>query len=123
MADDIISVYTRQNAIDDSMFKDVTEMAKEAGFKIPVAVTSNLYHTHINPNPMPQGQDEKGRLWDVLSILRLKAAHSKSSMVEFDVLFRTDLGNSETVRIWAVIEAQSPTDPSPAINIMLPEDY
>ena len=41
--DNIISVYTRQDAIDDGIFVDVSEMAKEAGIKYPVAITTNLY--------------------------------------------------------------------------------
>jgi hypothetical protein len=38
--------------------------------------------------------------------------------MKYKVLF-----SGKEVEVWAVCEAQSPTDPSPAINIMLPEDY
>jgi len=123
--DNVIFSYTRQDAINDGIFIDVSEMAKEAGFKIPVAITSNLYHTHIVPSEDAKtyGQDEKGRLWDVLHMLSVMARHSKDSMITFSVRFQNGPHSSETPKLWAVVEAQSPDDPSPAINIMLPEDY
>lgn len=116
--DNLIFSYTRQEAIEDGTFIDVSEMAKEAGVNIPVAVTASLYNKHINPDPMPTGQDEKGRLWDLLNMLVFNARRSKDSFLKFQVKFGVKL-----VEIWAVVEAQSPEDPSPAINIMLPEDY
>ena len=115
---DIIYSYTRQDAIADGVFIDVTETSKEAGIKYPVAITSNLYHKYINPKTMSTGQDEKGRLWDVLWMFSVEARKAKSSFIKFKVIF-----SRKTVELWAVCEAQSPTDPSPAINIMLPEDY
>ena len=114
---DLIYAYTRQDAIQDGTFIDVSETAKEAGIKYPTAVTSNLYHKHINPQDMPIGQDENGRLWDVLNMFRVEARKANSSFLKFKVYF-----SSELVELWAVCEAQSPTDPSPAINIMLPSD-
>ena len=117
---EIVYTYTRQQAIDDGMFVDVSETAKEAGIKIPVAVTSNLWHTHIVPNDEERqnGQDEQGRLWDVLTMFVHAARRTKDNFVEFEVLF-----SGIKIKIWGVIEAQSPTDPSPAINLLLPEDY
>ncbi len=98
--------------------KTQAQTAKEAGIKYPVAVTTNLYHTHINPDPMPKGQDEKGRLWDILNVFKLTAKNAKDSFMAFTVKF-----SGKNVTIWAVCEASSPTDPSPCISIMLPEDY
>lgn len=42
-----IYIYTRKQAIEDGVLIDVTETAKEAGFKVPVAVTCAL-HEIIN---------------------------------------------------------------------------
>jgi len=116
---DIIFAYTRQDAIDDGVFVDVSEMAKEAGVKMPVAVSRNLYDTYINPDPMPSGQDEKGRLWDLLSmfVFGVRAGKADGNFMTFTVRF-----GRKNVEVWSVCEAQSPTDPSPAINIFLPED-
>ena len=120
-----VFVYTRQQAIKDGIFKDVSEVAREAGIKFPVAITTNLYNTHIIPSEKAKelGQDEQGRLWDVLQMFRLKASSTKDSFMEFEVLFQDHPNKHTKVKIWAVCEAQSPTDPSPAINVMLPEDY
>ncbi len=34
-----ISIYTRAQALDDGFLVDVSELAKEAGFRFPVALT------------------------------------------------------------------------------------
>ena len=66
----IISTYTRKEAINDGVLKDVSETAKEAGFKIPVAVTLAVW-MDISDIPLSQShQCFDGRLWDVLSMLR-----------------------------------------------------
>jgi hypothetical protein len=39
---EIIYSYTRKQAIADGVLIDVTELAKEAGFKCPVAFTSSV---------------------------------------------------------------------------------
>ena len=119
--DNIIFCYTRKDAINDGTFIDITNTAKEAGIKWETAITSNLYHKYINPKPMPSCQDEKGRLWDVVWMLycciKGKIGKCDGNMATFPVIF-----DGKEVTLWAVIEAQSPTDPTPAINIMLPED-
>jgi len=43
-----ISVYTRAEAIEDGVLKDVSELAREAGFKYPVAIELDLY-AHLDP--------------------------------------------------------------------------
>lgn len=74
---DIISVYTRAQAIEDGVLVDVSGMAREAGFKWPVAVTAGVWAMIENIPPKYQGyQDIEGRLWDVLYMARLAAKHS-----------------------------------------------
>jgi hypothetical protein len=116
---DIIFAYTRQDAINDGVFIEVDEnLVKEAGINFPVAVTSNLYHKYINPKTMPTGQDEQGRLWDVLWMFRNSAKNAgQSNYLSFKVYFSRKL-----IELHAVCEPRSQNDPRPAINIMLPED-
>ena len=45
----VISQYTRAQAIEDGVLIDVSKMAKEAGFTIPVAVTAAVWNEHIVP--------------------------------------------------------------------------
>src|ERR1019366_7436165 len=40
---DVIYSYTRKQAIEDGVLVDITEMAKEAGIKYPVAITSTAF--------------------------------------------------------------------------------
>ncbi len=70
---EIISSYSRADAIDDGVLIDVTETAKEAGFCYPVAITRNLWHSWLVPsdNVKSIGQDLEGRLWDVLWMLNV----------------------------------------------------
>jgi hypothetical protein len=69
---EIISVYTRAQAIEDGVLVDVSEMAKEAGFVVPVAVTTAVWHL-IEPTDEERAVDQQdldGRLWDVLWMAR-----------------------------------------------------
>lgn len=70
---DIIYTYTRSQAIEDGQLIDISTTAKEAGFKIPVAVTQAVWHSYIeweNVKNKKAAQTTEGRLWDVISILR-----------------------------------------------------
>ena len=123
----IIYSYTRQQAIEDGTFVDVTQTAKEAGFRWPVAVTRNVWDSLIVPTEKAKsyGQDLQGRLWDVLWMLRLaiRRAEPGERLVVYDVIFQNGPGtrNRKTVTLWAVTEDAG--DGSPAITVMLPEDY
>lgn len=65
---DYISQYTRKEAIEDGILIDVSEAAKEAGFKVSVAVTNTLWASYIEPSEIikSKGQSMDSRLWDVL---------------------------------------------------------
>ena len=117
---DVIYAYTAEQAIEDGFFVDVTERAKEAGIKYPVAVTRNLWDSHIVPSDhcKEMGQSEQGRLWDLLNMFVFAARKANDSFIKFTVKF-----GGRNITVWAVCEATSPKDPSPRINIMLPEDY
>lgn len=68
---DVISSYTRAEAIADGVLADAGDMAREAGWKIPVALTAAAWSdcvewTEDDSKRKRCGQDEAGRLWDVL---------------------------------------------------------
>ena len=65
-----IHTYTRAEALADSVLFDVTETAREVGFKVPVALTANVWADvndlsgrYVSRDP---GQSPEGRLWDLL---------------------------------------------------------
>lgn len=113
--------YTRQMAIDDGVLIDVSELAMEAGFKVPVAITDNLYNKWIEPDEYSKrvGQCTTGRIWDVLIHLHLACKSSKSDTVFINVVFSSKSG-STTVKMKSVI---GPGDNGePVITVMFPEE-
>ncbi|WP_257386591.1 DUF6573 family protein [Tahibacter caeni] len=88
---DVIHTYTRREALDDGVLMDAGAPAREAGFKVPVALTARVWGTCVgwgSDENVPQ--DEAGRLWDVLwmASLAARAAASRgdSGRVLFEVL-------------------------------------
>ena len=120
----VIYAYTRAQAIEDGALVDVSETAREAGFRWPVAVTAGVWHTWIAPEPMPTGQDVAGRLWDVLSLLRF-AAPGGGDRIAFRVGFfmatKTGRPRMRIAQLVAVVSGEGP-DGGPCITIMLPDE-
>ena len=82
---EIISVYTRKQAIEDGILVDVTQQSKEAGFNCSVCVTKGVWAV-INEIPDNiKHQDAVGRLWDVLFMLRYLLAKKNATTIYFDV--------------------------------------
>lgn len=86
---DLISVYTRAQAIEDGVLIDVTATAREAGFVLPVAISRAAWAdcvewTKETAKRKKTLQDEDGRLWDVVWMARLAAnAAAQSSRANF----------------------------------------
>ena len=125
----VIFAYTRAQAIADGVLVDVTETAREAGFKIPVAVTRTVWDRIV---ALPDGyrgvQDESGRLWDVLWMAHVHALQARDrdrftmAVLVRDV--RQDLQDSDAPpRQHSPIVAIGAGDAGePVITIMFPED-
>ncbi len=71
---EVISVYTRAQAIADGVLHDVSLTAKECGFKIGVAITNTIWSRWIEASPELQeyGQSTESRLRDLLTVLWVK---------------------------------------------------
>ena len=121
--EEIISKYTRAQAIEDGVLIDVSTVAKEAGFLFPVAVSAGVWARCIEVPPGVECQDEAGRLWDVLHLLRI-AIHRNASgdRVDFAIHVRND--NRERipplVQLWALCGPGE--DAEPVITVMLPDE-
>jgi len=67
---EVISTYTRAQAIEDGVLIDAGPMAQEAGFKWPVAITADAWADCVawaeGDSEKQVYQDQSGRLWDVL---------------------------------------------------------
>ena len=117
----IIHCYSRVQAIEDGFLVDVTETAKEAGFKYPVALTRTVWNAYVEVPAGVEGQDEAGRLWDILFMLRIAARSSDAGNV---ILFRLHVRNDNRDRTPPLVELKAVCGPnddgSPCITVMLP---
>ena len=115
--------YSRKQALEDGVLVDVSQEAKESGFKVPAAVSDNLLHRYIESQPGldGEGQSTRGRLHDVLEMLKIAVNANKNEyMVFFDVLFLMHHGHHEKVKLFGEI---GPDDDGKAcLTICLPED-
>ncbi len=113
-----ISVYTRAQAIKDGVLVDVTEAAKETGFKFPVAVTQVLW-SDIKHFPEGHAQSVRGRLNDVLWMLFLaiKQAPADEDTVWFEVLMVVPSGKTEKFELWARVTGEGDGG-APVITVM-----
>jgi hypothetical protein len=125
----VIYAYTRAQAIADGVLVDVTETAKETGFKLPVVITEAL-HSRLTPTKADQslGQDYDGRLWDVLwlAAFTIKLADRGTDTVTFTVVLqeveaKSGQPRNADLRLRAVC---GPGDEGePVITIGFPEDF
>lgn len=117
----VIHQYTRKEAIADGVLKDVTEMAKEAGFRYPVALTQAVWLECVKvPKGAEHHQDEKGRLWDVLMLTYFGIRANRDSS---EFLFKLDVHNGrELEEAHLKVHCGPGDDLEPVITIMLPHE-
>lgn len=88
--------YSRAQAIVDGLLVDVTELAREAGFRVPVALTATVWADCVawgeEDNRRQTYQDEQGRLWDVLWMAYLAARRGTGDLLSFQ-MHRVPRGN------------------------------
>ncbi|WP_206171518.1 DUF6573 family protein [Thiorhodococcus mannitoliphagus] len=117
---DVIHVYTRAQALADGVLMDVSVMAREAGFKVPVAVTAAVWSDCVAWPREDAGQDEQGRLWDVLTMARLEAGrHGNLQVVPFKVL-RVPRDGTTPQLTQLTLHIGPGDDAEPVITILLP---
>jgi uncharacterized protein DUF6573 len=65
-----IHVYTRADALADGVLVDATATAREAGFRIPLALTQSVWAdvNDLSGRDVVAGQSPEGRLWDLLFV-------------------------------------------------------
>lgn len=91
-----ISSYTRAQAIADGVLVDVSALAQEAGFRIPVAVTSAVWADCVAWTNADSGKGESGRLWDVLWMGALAAKRARGAQRIAFELHRVPRGGRAT---------------------------
>ena len=123
---ELIHSYTRAQAIDDGYLVDVSTAAREANFKIPVAVTRTVWDGYITPSPEAiecSGQSEQGRLWDVLNMLFFTIKlhpGDPSTTILYKLYFIMKARQRRLITLKAIC---GPGDNGePVITIMLPDE-
>lgn len=120
---DLIHAYTRRQAIEDGVLVDVSEMAREAGFVYPVALTCGAWAECVRVPAGVGGQDEAGRLWDVLQVLRLAIRGARGTdRVDFAVRVQ----NADTDELPPLVPLYAVCGPGddaePVLTVMLPHE-
>ena len=130
----VLYTYTRKQAVADGVQVEVTKTAQEAGIKFPMFLTRAVWEKYVAVPEGVTGQDEAGRLWDVVwmtrfGILRLSRrsaaqADARPGVDRIPVAFyvRNDNRAARLVKLIATCGALDIDDPQPAITVMLPDE-
>ncbi len=121
---EVISTYTRAQALEDRVLVDVSEMAKEAGIKFPVALNATVWGQYVEVPEGVTAQDEAGRLWDILWMFRCAAAKFDGSTLLFKLHVRNHNRERLDRRDLVTLKAEcGPGDcGEPVLTIMLPDE-
>lgn len=123
----VISAYTRGDALNDGELIDVSSTAREAGILYPVALTRAAWADLVAWSDSDGGcQDETGRLWDVVTITRMRmrqavdeANRAGTAQIQTH-LYRVPAGKENPERANMVVGLALDETASPAVTIMLP---
>lgn len=120
----VIYSFTRAQALADGIQVDVTPTAREAGICFPVFLTRAVFDAYVTVPPNVSGQDEPGRLWDVLTMLRfaIRRAQPGQARLPFALYVRNDNRAARLVKLVAICGPLDLDDPQPAISITLPDE-
>jgi hypothetical protein len=120
----VIYAYTRAQAVADGFQVEVTATAKEAGILFPVFLTRAVYDAYVTVPPGVAGQDEAGRLWDILHMLRfaIYKAQPDQDRLYFALYVRNDNRRPRLVKLIATCGPLDIDEPRAAITVMLPEE-
>lgn len=121
---DVVYSYTRKQAIADGVQVEVSKVAAEAGIKYPVFLTQTVFDAYVAVPPDVSGQDEAGRLWDIVWMTRFAILRAKPGMdrVPVALYVRNDNRAAKLVKLIATCGPLDMDDPQPAITVMMPDE-
>lgn len=120
-----IHVYSRSMALKDGVLVDVGETAKEAGFRLPVAMTRAAWEDCVEwseeDNRRQAYQSPSGRLWDVVYMAAQAARRGQGDRLAFQLYRVPRGGRSVRPRLVTLHLHIGPGDDAdPVVTIMLP---
>jgi len=118
---EVISRYTRAQAIEDGFLADISPLAKEYGIIYPVAISNGitaLVEDAVNKG----GKDFNGVVWDILTMLKWAIKNAgNTSRLDFSVrIWNKHTGKDKVIFMYAVCGAGDALEP--VITIMLPNE-
>jgi hypothetical protein len=124
---DVIYTYTRKQAIADGIQREISDVAKEEGFKFRTFMTERVWSKCVQVPEGVTGQDERGRLHDIFWMLQcvIRSMKTKDNLVSFEVLVRVN-NRGHGLRKYRLLAQCGPVDiddSEPSLTIMTPEDY
>ena len=119
---EVIYAYTRAQALADGVLVDVSQTAREAGFRYPVALTSAVWALIEDiPTSLQGVEDTRGRLWDVLWMARLAARRGGEQILYSLILNRVVAGHRRRHLTLKMLCGPG-DDAEPVITILLPDE-
>ena len=120
----VIYSYTRAQAIADGVQVEVTKTAREAGISFPVFLTRGVFDAYVAVPPGVSCQDEAGRLWDIVWMLRFAIMRARPGVQRIPVVLyvRNDNRRATLIKLVATCGPLDIDDAQPAITVMLPDE-
>ena len=120
----VIYAYTRAQAVADGVQVEVTKTAQEAGISLPVFLTRGVWDAYVAVPPDVTGQNEAGRLWDIVWMLRFAIIRARSHADRCPVALyvRNDNRAAKLVKLIAQCGPLDMDNPQPAITVMMPDE-
>ena len=125
---EVISVYTRAQALADGVLIDAGARVYESGYRWPVALTAAAWNDCVAwsdaDNERQIHQDQSGRLWDVLFM----AAHAARTRAEAGPELRFELyrvprdGQSTEAELTTLKLVVGPGDDGEPVMTLLPNE-
>ena len=125
-----VYTYTRSQAVADGLQVEVSKVAREAGITFRVFLTRAVYDNYVTVPAGITGQDEAGRLWDIVWMTRfaiLKAQPGQngkcgSHRLPVALYVPNDNQCARLIKLIATCGPLDVNDPQPAITIMMPDE-
>ena len=120
----VICSYTRAQAVADGVQVEVTTTAREAGISFPVFLTRTVFDSFVTVPPGVTAQDEAGRLWDIVWMLRFAIVRARPGVQRVPVALyvRDDNRRATLIKLVATCGPLDIDDPQPAITVMMPDE-
>jgi hypothetical protein len=101
---------------------EVSKTAAEAGIKFPVFLTRTVFDSFVAVPPGVTGQDEAGRLWDLLWMTRMAIIRARPGCDRLPVALYVLNDNHRPRLVKLVVTCGSLyiDDPAPAITLNAP---